>query len=140
MTWTLHRGSARAYGRDFTTVISGPDADRARIEVVPASEADKAYAERNAVVLAFAHLGELMGWTVGKLSDPDEPDWPVLMIDTPAGQVSWHLTADEMPATMPKYPGEWDGHSTPEKYERLRRLAGMAWGEGRLVSDEAERP
>lgn len=90
-----------------------------------------AYAERNAVVLAFAHLGELMGWEVGKLIDPREPDWPVLMVDTPAGQVSWHFKAEEMPATMPNYPGAWDGHSTAEKYERLARLSRMAWAAGR---------
>ena len=92
---------------------------------------DEAYAERNAVVLAFAHMAELMGWDVGQLKDPREPDWPVLMIDTPAGQVSWHFQAVEMPATMPDYPGEWDGHTTKEKYERLSRLVGMGWGAGR---------
>jgi len=89
---------------------------------------DDAYAERNAVVLAFAHMAELMGWTVGKLTDPSEPDWPILMIDTPAGQVSWHFKADEMPSAVPPYEGAWDGHTTPEKYGRLQKLTGMAWG------------
>jgi hypothetical protein len=83
---------------------------------------DEVYAERNAVVLAFAHMAELQGWEVGKLVDPKEPDWPVLMIDTPAGQVSWHFKAEDMPTSMPDYPGAWDGHTTPEKYERLAAL------------------
>jgi hypothetical protein len=93
--------------------------------------ADEVYAERNAVVLAFAHMAELMGWEVGTVVDPEEPDWPVLLIDTPAGQVSWHFKAEELPSSMPEYVGEWDGHDTPEKYARLARLVGMGWGEGR---------
>jgi hypothetical protein len=95
------------------------------------SAMDEVYAERNAVVLAFAHMAELQGWEVGKITDPEEPDWPVLMIDTPAGQVSWHFQATDMPESMPVYPGKWDGHSTSEKYKRLRALVGMGWGAGR---------
>lgn len=91
------------------------------------SELDDVYAERNAIVLAFAHMAELQGWDVGKVTDPSEPDWPVLMIQTPQGQVSWHFKADELPPAVPDYPGEWDGHDTPEKYARLQRLVGMAW-------------
>lgn len=99
------------------------------------SALDAAYAERNAVVLAFAHMAELMGWAVGKAVDEAEPDWPVLLIDTPAGQVSWHFQAHELPPTVPTYPGEWDGHDTPEKYDRLSRLVGMmGWGPGRDVA------
>lgn len=96
-----------------------------------ATELEAVYAERNAVVLAFAHMAELQGWEVGKILDPEEPEWPVLMIDTPAGQVSWHFKAEDMPETMPDYPGVWDGHSTPEKYARLRDLVAMGWGRGR---------
>jgi hypothetical protein len=92
---------------------------------------DEIYAERNAVILAFAHMAELSGWEVGKAVDPSEPDWPVLLIDTPEGQVSWHFKADELPAAVPPYGGEWDGHDTPEKYARLARLVGRAWGPGR---------
>lgn len=108
--------------------------------MLPKSDSDQstdaltaAYAERNAVVLAFAHLADARGWTVGQLVDEHEPDWPVLMIDTPAGQVSWHFKADEMPPKMPAYPGEWDGHTTPEKYERLATLIRYA-----VASDEEQ--
>jgi hypothetical protein len=41
----------------------------------------------------------------------DAQDWPVLYIDLPSGQVSWH---------MPAYRGRWDGHSTEAKYDRIR--------------------
>lgn len=83
-----------------------------------AVELDKIYAERNAVVVAFARLAERSGWTVGLLHDAEEPDWPVLVIDTPGGQVSWHLKSDEARG-FGQYPGEWDGHTTEEKYARL---------------------
>jgi hypothetical protein len=93
---------------------------------------DDVYDERNKVVLAFAHMAELMGWDVGQVVDPAEPDWPVLIIDTPAGQVSWHFKREDMPASMPPSPEPWDGHDTPEKYARLDRLVGMGWGTGRV--------
>lgn len=96
-----------------------------------AEKLDEVYAERNAVVLAFAHMAESMGWEVGRGIDETEPDWPVLFIDTPAGQVSWHFKAEDMPDTMPLYDGGWDGHTDAEKYERLARLVGMGWGAGR---------
>ena len=58
---------------------------------------------------------------------PAEPDWPVLVIDTPEGQLTWHFKADELPPSIPAYDGEWDGHDTPEKYARLRRLVDTNW-------------
>ena len=46
------------------------------------------------------------GWTVGLGIDPDEPGWPVLYVDSPAGQLSWHLPAAEVnAAAWPNYPG-----------------------------------
>jgi hypothetical protein len=87
------------------------------------SDVDRAYAERNACALAFAHMAEAAGWTVGLLKDPEEPDWPVLVVETPRGQVSWHLPADEVPVDrFDVHRVEWDGHTTREKYDRLERL------------------
>lgn len=91
------------------------------------TELDDAYAERNMVALGFATMACMLGWTVGQLVDPAEPDWPVLMIDTPAGQVSWHFRTEDMPEAIPPYPGEWDGHETTEKYQRLSILADGIW-------------
>ena len=85
---------------------------------------DDLYAERNAVVIAFAVMARERGWRVGRLAHRTEPEWPVLMIDTPAGQVSWHLRADEMPAWVEPYARQWDGHDTKTKYERLAALGG----------------
>jgi hypothetical protein len=66
--------------------------------------------------------------------DPDEPDWPVIYITTPAGQLSWHIAPDDvwLFAHVPWNPRGverlWDGHTTAEKYERLALL----------VQDEAQ--
>jgi hypothetical protein len=77
------------------------------------------YKERGQVVLALARLAQAQGWTVGRMVDAEAPDWPVLMIDTPEGQISWHFKTDELPLDLPLYDGVWDGHDTEEKYRRL---------------------
>jgi hypothetical protein len=86
--------------------------------------AEALYAERNAVVLALARAGHMLGWPVGVLPDPRQPGWPVVYVDTPEGQASWHMRAADVPPWLPEYPGEWDAHSPEEKYARLRRFAG----------------
>ena len=91
------------------------------------TELDVAYAERNMVVLGLAALAQSAGCLVGKAVDASEPEWPVLLIDLPEGQVSWHLPVGDMPESMPDYPGEWDGHDTPEKYARLLRAVRARW-------------
>lgn len=57
--------------------------------------------------------------------DPEEPEWPVIYIETPEGQMSWHLSGDDLDLfdhAWGKRPMSWDGHTTEEKYERLRAL------------------
>jgi hypothetical protein len=64
-------------------------------------------------------------------NDPAEPGWPVLYVETPEGQLSWHLSPgdldlfDRVPRVNVGDPDEpmWDGHTTEEKYERLSRLS-----------------
>lgn len=59
-------------------------------------------------------------------TDPSTPDYGVATVDTPAGQMSWHIhdaDADVIPDQAKQTePIEWDGHSTEEKYARLRDL------------------
>jgi hypothetical protein len=63
--------------------------------------------------------------------DPQAPDWPVVYILTPSGQLSWHISPDDEdlfghvphPKAKPGKPILWDGHSTQQKYERLAQLA-----------------
>ena len=52
----------------------------------------------------------------------DKPDWPVLMIDLPTGQVGWHLPRAEVLGDWPSYEGSWDGHSLEEKRDRIERF------------------
>jgi hypothetical protein len=81
-----------------------------------------AYIDRNLAVQLLAKLAEEKGYAVGLRKDPEEPEWPVLMIDLPTGQVSWHLPAAEVVGKWSEYPDGWDGHTTEEKRERIRRF------------------
>lgn len=89
------------------------------------TELDRAYYERNALVAALskiypAHLADHdsndLGW---------DPAWrKIVFIQTPAGQLTWHMHDSQLPlfAHLPSGPNNWDGHSTVEKYERLAKL------------------
>ena len=79
----------------------------------------EAYFDRNQAALALAKLAQAQGWRVGWHLDENEPDWPVLMIDLPTGQVSWHFPKDEMVGNFPAYPDTWDGHDLEEKRQRM---------------------
>ncbi len=79
----------------------------------------EAYYDRNLAVMALARLAEKQGYSVGISHDPNEPDWPVLMIDLPTGQVGWHLPKDELQGNWSSYKKDWDGHSLEEKHCRI---------------------
>ena len=79
----------------------------------------EAYFDRNQAVLALARLAQAQGLTVGLRADAQEPDYPVLMVDLPTGQVSWHLPKHEVIGVWPAYQGPWDGHDLDEKRKRI---------------------
>ena len=83
---------------------------------------DKIYYERNQAVMAMAKLAMLQGYAVGIAGDPNEPDYPVLMIDLPTGQVGWHIPQKELQGQWPEYHKQWDGHSLQEKEYRIREF------------------
>ena len=94
-------------------------------QINQSSTLNDAYFDRNQAVMAMARMAQLQGRKVGILTDPDEPDWPVLMIDLPTGQIGYHLPRDEVVGDWPEYDGVWDGHSLAEKRKRIHRfLAG----------------
>lgn len=72
---------------------------------------DTNYVIRYPLVVRALGIAAELGYIVGIALDPAEPKWPVVYIELPTGQVSWH---------MPAYGGEYDGHTTPEKYQRIR--------------------
>ncbi|MFI7083905.1 hypothetical protein ACIBUR_09895 [Streptomyces anulatus] len=58
-------------------------------------------------------------------SDPLTPRWPVLYVESPAGQLSWHIHPGDLwlfegVPVVENYP--WDQHSTTVKYRRVRAL------------------
>lgn len=86
---------------------------------------DAAYDERDRCVALIAFMALQLGYRVG-LARHEGPDWDddwrnIVFIDLPTGQVSWHYHDSErhLFETLPPYPGEWDGHTTPEKYARV---------------------
>lgn len=89
--------------------------------------ADLAYHERNRLVAALARLypsglkkTAIEGW---------DPEWHnCVFIHLPTGQASWHYHDCEayLFAGLPPYEGDWDGHTTEEKYARLAAIADVA--------------
>jgi hypothetical protein len=81
---------------------------------------DAAYAQRNMLVGALSKL--FPAWL---RVDASNLDWPVVMIQLPTGQVSWHITEQERYSVFAHLePGDtaWDGHDDVEKW---RRVAGL---------------
>lgn len=72
---------------------------------------DANYDRRYGLVFRALSIALQLGYTAGVRIDPKEPDWPVVFIELPTGQVTWHVTP---------HPVEWDNHTTEEKYQRVR--------------------
>jgi hypothetical protein len=88
---------------------------------------DEVYTDRNNAVQLAAAFALLAGFRVGWRVDEQEGErWPVLYIDTPQGQVSWHIPATELAPGWPLYPDTWDGHDASAKINRIRATIGRA--------------
>lgn len=96
--------------RDALSVIVGRD------EVKNESSPDEAYLDRNLCVQAMVKMAQKLGFNTGLKEDPE---WPILYIDLPTGQVSWHIPKQEILTDFPEYNGKWDGHNLQEKRRRL---------------------
>ncbi|MDD4273328.1 MAG: hypothetical protein PHG14_06320 [Desulfobacter postgatei] len=88
----------------------------------PSISEEQAYFDRNQAVMALARLAQKHGYNVGIQIDPEQPDWPVLLIDLPTGQVSWHLPKAELCGEWPDYIKKWDGHDSALKRQRIKRF------------------
>jgi len=75
-------------------------------------EHDLDYEIRYGLVLRAMCLSYAAGFSTGIRMDPLVPEWPVVYIELPTGQVSWH---------MPQHNTTWDGHDTATKYARIRK-------------------
>ena len=119
---------ARKYGREIVPEVSSDNDVWAIVSAVdtgrqPEGDIASAYHERSAVITGLARAAQARGWGAGwGIDDQEGPDWPIVFIDLPTGQVSWHVHKDDLVnlfSWLPQYGGEWDGHSTVEKYNRL---------------------
>ena len=96
-----------------------------------AASLNEIYAERNQLVACFARACHLLGMRAWLGTDPiaaEDPEWgPVVFVELPTGQVSWHIRSDERPmfSFLMEPPPDaagvpaWDGHSNGEKFLRL---------------------
>lgn len=78
-----------------------------------------AYTERNMCISLIVRMAIAQGLKTGVRPDTE---WPVVFVELPSGQVSWHIPSEEFHKFFPsmnKYDGEWDGHTPEEKYRRV---------------------
>jgi len=80
------------------------------------SKPDEAYLDRNLCVQVIARMAQKLGYNVGI---KENGDWPILYIDLPTGQVSWHIPKADIAGISPEYHKEWDGHDVEIKRMRL---------------------
>jgi len=83
----------------------------------------QAYRERNRLV-AFLAKCYPAGLAVTKIEGWDAEWHGCVYVDTPAGQMSWHVHDSELQQFnfLGAYTKPWDRHTTEEKYDRLTRL------------------
>ena len=62
-------------------------------------------------------------------SDPNEPDWAVVTIESPKGQLSWHIHRNDLDVvkwipwvSRDDNRARWDGHTTEQKYDRIAEI------------------
>lgn len=84
------------------------------------SDPSDAYFERNQMAFVLASVCDTLGYIVGLKNRRSE--WPILYIDLPEGQVSWHIPRNEIRGKWPDYLSEWDGHTVGQKRERLAKF------------------
>lgn len=63
--------------------------------------------------------------SVGIYDNADEPEYMLVYVETPVGQMSWHIHPDDIDLFEGLYlvsQYTWDGHSTREKYDKLQEL------------------
>jgi hypothetical protein len=94
------------------------------------SDHEQAEAALSATYRERAHLVALLAALhpshIGH-TDPAAPKWAVVTIETPAGQMTWHIAERDMDLFTHVQPTTricrgWDGHTTDEKYARMRDL------------------
>ena len=89
------------------------------------NQKNNAYAERNELI---AFMTTLYDSHLCRHPDSDkewEDEWRwIVCIHSPAGQLTWHVHQTELPKFyhLKVEENHWDGHTTEEKYERIRQI------------------
>jgi hypothetical protein len=91
------------------------------------SAKDNAYSERNRCVAFMVQMARALHWPVWLgLHDEEDDSWDrewmhIIFIESPVGQLSWHVHDSEvaMFRDVPLGTRDWDGHTTDEKYRRM---------------------
>ncbi|WP_406501545.1 hypothetical protein OHA04_27400 [Streptomyces sp. NBC_01590] len=108
--------------------------DRIRLDDLTDNGLDQLYDQNDALYRERAHLVALLAALhpshIGH-TDPNLPDWAVVTVETPAGQMTWHIAERDMDLFTHVQPTNriyrgWDGHTTKEKYARMRDLTEAA--------------
>jgi hypothetical protein len=74
------------------------------------------YGPRTMLVYEALAVAVKLGYPCGirKLKKEEDTGWPVVVIELPTGEVSWHCEATSL---------EFDGYDTEEKYRRIQDYA-----------------
>ncbi|MFJ2007035.1 hypothetical protein [Streptomyces chartreusis] len=132
--------------KDLASMAKGRLEDLRRTE----GERDGAYGERAHLVALLAAMTD--GAVIAPAPDVDEPGWQIVYLFIRGGQASWHISPrdaglfediEHVSADDPR--AQWDGHTTEEKYGRIRRLTtqlarkcGPACAEGHTCTGRCE--
>lgn len=83
-------------------------------------ERDGLYTERNQCVALIARMAKKQGYDVA-ISPGADPNWPIVYVQLPTGQVSWHFgsTDANLFEGLPFGQRKWDNHTTAIKYARV---------------------
>ncbi|MDT6983718.1 hypothetical protein ACFSUJ_12090 [Streptomyces lusitanus] len=89
-------------------------------------ERDGAYRERAHLVALLAAMTD--GAVIAPASDVDEPGWQIVYLRIGGRQASWHISpadadlfADVEHVATDDDRARWDGHTTDDKYARIRQ-------------------
>ena len=130
----FHKIAATIGFKDWATAFAAGWKKRGPAEAIDTAAAelaqmrqrkDDAYMERNRCVALVARMALALGLRAGVARTAIEgwsEDWHgCVYIDLPTGQASWHFHDSQAAlfTGLPAYDGKWDGHTTPEKYERV---------------------
>jgi hypothetical protein len=122
-------GIGHVFGLKTQAEIPAPAA------VQPAPELAAVYRERARLVAFLAACYQSEFWT-----DTSSPGWPVVAVETPTGQMSWHIAGRDMDlfehVTLRSDEDRYDGHTTEEKYRRLAVLTEVLGRAGAQASPE----